>query len=104
MEHANPLVSRRQIMLAGSLAASAAAAASFDPAHKPAIGNLEFTMELNKPLCLPGPWDRNLRGRVREPSDPVLATRRDCGVVGKLVVGEDSPWNHVGSHLKPSII
>jgi hypothetical protein len=25
------------------------------------------------------------------------------GVVGKLVVGEDSPWNHVGSHLKSSI-
>jgi hypothetical protein len=51
MENANPLVNRRQLMLAGSLAASAAA--SFDPAHKPAIGNLELTMELNKPLSLP---------------------------------------------------
>ena len=53
MENANPLVNRRQLMFAGSLAASAAAGASFDPAHKPAIGNLELTMELNKPLSLP---------------------------------------------------
>jgi hypothetical protein len=52
-ENANPLVNRRQLMFVGSLAASAAAAASFDPAHKPAIGNVELTMELNKPLSLP---------------------------------------------------
>jgi hypothetical protein len=26
------------------------------------------------------------------------------GVVGKLIIGKDSPWNHVGSHLKPSIV
>src|SRR6266516_6168285 len=26
------------------------------------------------------------------------------GVVGKLIVGEDSPWNNVRSHMKSSIV
>src|SRR5271156_5788662 len=75
---------------------------------KPAIGNLELTMELNKPLSLPAVLGTETSAaeyenhRILSLQLGELAALR--GVVGKLVVREDSPWNHVGSHLKPSLI
>jgi hypothetical protein len=74
---------------------------------KPTIGNLEFTMELNKQLSLAAV----LRAKTSAAEDEnhrmlslqfgEFAALRD--VVGKLIVGEDSPWNQVRSHRKPSI-
>ena len=72
----------------------------------PAIGNLELTMELNTPFSLPAVLgaetsaaeDENhgmLSLQFGEPS----AFR---GVVGKLIVGEDSSGNDVGSHRESS--
>src|SRR5215469_7828098 len=75
---------------------------------QPAIANLEFTMKLNKPFMLPAVlWtvtaaaeDENhgmLSLQFGEPS-----TLR-C-VIGKLIVGENSAWNHIRSHIKSSIV
>jgi hypothetical protein len=69
---------------------------------QPAITNLELTMECNKSFGSPtvpgaetsaaeGEDHRMLSFQFREL--PVFR-----GVVGKLVVGKDSPWNDVGSH------
>jgi hypothetical protein len=71
---------------------------------KPAIGNLDFTMELNQPLSLPA-----VLGAV-----PSAAEHENhgmwslqCGelppfggVVGKLIVGEHSARNNVRSHME----
>jgi hypothetical protein len=75
---------------------------------KPAIGNLELTMEFNKSFSLPAV----LRAETSAAEDEhhwmwslqfgeFPAFR---GVVGKLVVGEDSPWNDVRSHMKSSTV
>jgi hypothetical protein len=102
MENANPLVNRRQLMFAGSLAASAAAGASFDPAHKPAIGNLGLTMELNKPLSLPAVLGTETSAAEYE-NHRVLSCSPES--LRRFAAGRKArSWNHVGSHLKPSII
>jgi len=75
---------------------------------KPAIANLELTMELDKPFSLPA-----VLGAVTSAAEnedhwmlPLqlgeLPTFR--GVVGKLIVGEDGPWNNVRPHMNPSLI
>jgi hypothetical protein len=72
---------------------------------KPAIGNLELAVELNKPFSLPAVLgavtsateDEN-HGMLSLQFGELPAFR---GVVRKLVIGEYSPWNNVRSHLKP---
>jgi hypothetical protein len=69
---------------------------------QPAIGNLELTMEFNKPFSLPAVLgaetsaaeDEN-HGMLPLQFGELPAFR---GVVGKLIVGEDSPWNNLRSH------
>jgi hypothetical protein len=76
--------------------------------HQPAIADLELAMEFDKPFRLPAVFrtvaaaaeDENHRMRPLQFGE--FSTFR--GVVGKLVVGENSPWDHVGSHLKSSTI
>ena len=73
---------------------------------KPAIAHLHLPMEFDKPFGLPAV----LRAETSAAEDEnhgiwslqlgELPTFR--GVVGKLIVGEDGPWNHVGSHVNSS--
>src|SRR5208283_5265660 len=73
---------------------------------KPAIGNLELTMELNKPFSLPAVLgaetaaaeDEN-HGMLSLKFGELPAFR---GVVSKLVVRKDRPWDNVRSHRKSS--
>jgi hypothetical protein len=69
---------------------------------KPAIGNLELTMELNKQFRLPpvlgaepSAAEDEDHGMLSLQFGELPALR---GVVGKLIVGENSPWNNVRSH------
>jgi len=73
---------------------------------QPAIGNLEFTMELNQPFRLsavlgsvtPAAEDEDhWMGSLQFGELPVFR-----GMVGQLIVGEDSPWNDVRAHRKSS--
>jgi hypothetical protein len=75
---------------------------------EPAIADLKLTMELNKSFMLP-----SILGAVTPSAEDEdhwilslqfgeLPTFR--GVVGELIVGEDSPWNYVRSHMKSSSI
>jgi hypothetical protein len=74
--------------------------------NKAAIGNLELAMEFNKPFGLPtvlgtvssATEDENQRMLSLEVRE--LSPR--APVVGKLIVRELSPWNHVGSHVESS--
>jgi hypothetical protein len=72
-----------------------------------AIGNLEFTMELNKQFSLPAVLGAETSAAEDENHGMWALQFRELpafrGVVGKLIVGEDSPWNDVRSHRKPSI-
>ncbi len=71
---------------------------------QPAIGDLELAMEFNKPFRLPtvlgavtsAAEDQN-HGMLSLQLGELPAFR---GVVGKLVIGECTPWNNVRSHLK----
>jgi hypothetical protein len=70
---------------------------------KPTIGNLELTMEFNKPFSLPAVLGAETSAAEDENHwmwslqfGELPAFR---GVVGKLIVGEDSPWNNVRSHI-----
>ena len=71
---------------------------------KPAIGNLELAMEFNKPFSLPAVLgaetsaaeDKN-HGMLSLQFGELPAFR---GVVGKLIIGEDSPRNNVRSHVE----
>ena len=73
---------------------------------QPAIGNLEFTMELNQPFRLsavlgsvaPTAEDED-HGVVSLQVGELPVFR---GMVGKLIVGEDSPWNDVRAHWRSS--
>jgi hypothetical protein len=75
---------------------------------EPAIANLELTMELDKPFSLPA-----VLGAVTSAAEnedhwmPPLQLRElptFRGVVGKLIVGEDGPWNYVRPHMNSSLI
>jgi hypothetical protein len=67
-----------------------------------AITHLELTVELKKPFVLPAilgtiaPAAENENHRVRSLELRELPPLP--GVVGKLIVGEAGPWNHVRSH------
>src|SRR6266446_5266456 len=66
---------------------------------KPAIGNLEFTMEFNKPFALPAVPGAKTSAAEGENhgmwSLQIGELPAFRGVVGKLIVGEFSPWNNV---------
>ena len=70
---------------------------------QPAIGNLEFTMELNQPFRLsavlgsvtPAAEDED-HGVVSLQVGELPVFR---GMVGQLIVGEDGPRNNVRSHM-----
>ncbi len=66
---------------------------------KPAIGNLEFTMEFNKPFGLPAVPGAKTSAAEGENhgmwSLQIGELPAFRGVVGKLIVGEFSPWNNV---------
>jgi hypothetical protein len=75
---------------------------------KPAIGNLELTMKFNKPFSLP-PILGAETSAAEDENHWMLSLQFGelpmfCGVVGKLIVGKDGPWNHVRSHMKSSTI
>ncbi len=75
---------------------------------KPAIGDLKFAMEFNKPLGLPAVLgaetstaeDKN-HWMLSLQFGELSAFRR---VVGKLIIGEDGPRNHVRSHVESSTV
>ena len=71
---------------------------------KPAIGNLELTMEFNKPFSLPAVLGAETSAAEDENHWMLSLQFGELpafrGVVGKLIVGEDSPWNNVRSHMK----
>jgi hypothetical protein len=73
---------------------------------QPAIGNLEFTMELNQPFRLPAVLG-SVTPAAEDEHQGVLSLQVGelpvfRGVVGQLIVGEDSPGNDVRSHLECS--
>src|SRR6266481_1319865 len=71
---------------------------------QPAIANLQLTMECNKPFSLPAVLGAETSAAEDEDHWMLSLQFGELpafrGVVGKLVVGEDSPWNNVGSHMK----
>jgi hypothetical protein len=75
---------------------------------KPAIGHLEFTMELNKPFSLPAVFGA-IPSTAEDEDHWMLSLQFGelpafRSVVGKLIVGEDSPWNNIRSHMKSSTL
>jgi hypothetical protein len=75
---------------------------------KPAIGNLELTMELNEPFGLPAVLGAETSAAEDENHRMLSLQLGELpafrGVVGELVVWEDGPWNNVRSHKKPSTV
>src|SRR5580700_2767583 len=71
---------------------------------KPAIGNLELTMERNKSFSLPAILGTETSAAEDQNhwmwSLQFGQLAAFCGVVGKLIVREDGPWNDVRSHMK----
>jgi hypothetical protein len=69
-----------------------------------AIGNIELTMKLNQPFSLPAVLGAETSAAEDENHWmlPLQAGELPAfrGVVGKLIVGEDGPWNKVRSHMK----
>src|SRR5262249_47508246 len=68
---------------------------------QPAITNLELTVELNEPFSLPAVLGAETSAAEDE-NHGILSLQFGelpafRGVVGKLIVGEDSPWNNVRS-------
>ena len=73
---------------------------------EPAIPNLELTMELDQPLNLPTVLG-SVTSAAEDEDQWILSLQFGelpvfRSVVGKLVVGEDSPGDHGRSHMKPS--
>jgi hypothetical protein len=71
---------------------------------KPAIGNLELAMKYNKPFGLASILGAETSA-AKDENQWMLSLQFGklsalCGMVGKLVVGEDSSWNNVRSHIK----
>jgi hypothetical protein len=69
-----------------------------------AIADLDLTMELDKSFSLPAVFGA-VPSAAEDENHRMLAllAGRASGascVVGQFVVGEDSPWNNVRSHLK----
>src|SRR5262249_48300178 len=67
-----------------------------------AVSNLKLAMEFNKPLSLPAIlWAETSTAEDKNHWMLSLQFREfpafRC-VIGKLIIGEDSSWNHVGSH------
>ena len=75
---------------------------------EPAIGNLELTMKFNKPFSLPAILGAETSAAEDENHWMLSLQFGELpafrGVVGKLIVGEDSPWNNVRSHVKSSTV
>src|SRR5258708_4552433 len=75
---------------------------------QPAIANLQLTMECNKPFSLPAVLGAETSAAEDEDHWMLSLQFRELsafrGVVGKLGVGEDSPWDNVGSHMKSSTV
>ena len=74
----------------------------------PAIADLNLTMKLNKPFMLPAVL-RAVASAAEDENHGILSLQfRELpafrGVVGELIIGEDSPWDYVGSHMKSSSI
>jgi hypothetical protein len=71
---------------------------------KPAIGNLELTMELNKSFSLPAVLGAETSATEDENHGMLSLQfgelRPFRGMVGKLIVREDSPWNNVRPHIE----
>jgi hypothetical protein len=75
---------------------------------QPAITNLHLAVKLDKPLSLPALLGAESSAAEYENHRMLSLEFGELpafrGVIGKLVVGEDSPWNHVGSHVKFSLV
>jgi hypothetical protein len=75
---------------------------------QPAIGNLQLTMECNKPFRLPAVLGAETSATEDEDHRMLSLQFGEFpafrGVVGKLVVGEYSPWNNVGSRMESSTV
>jgi hypothetical protein len=75
---------------------------------KAAIGNLELTMEFDKSLSLPAVLGAKTSAAEDENhgiwSLQLGELSALSGVVRKLIVGEDRPWNNVRSHVKSSTL
>jgi len=75
---------------------------------KPAIANLDLTIKLNKPFSLPAVlWAETTAAEDENHWMLFLQFGKlpaFCGVVGKLIVGEDGPRNNVMSHVKSSSV
>jgi len=75
---------------------------------QPAIGNLELTMQCNQPFGLPAVLGAETSAAENENHGMLSLQFGELpafrGVVGKLIVGEDSPWNNVRSHRKSSTV
>src|ERR1700685_3121292 len=72
----------------------------------PAISNLELAMELNKPFSLPAVLGTETSAAQHQNHWMLSLEFGELpafgSVIGKLVVGEDNPWNNVRSHVKSS--
>jgi hypothetical protein len=71
---------------------------------KPAVSNLELTMELNEHFNLPA-IPGTVTSAAEDENHWILSLQfRElpslCGVVGKLIVREDSSWDNVRSHIE----
>jgi hypothetical protein len=75
---------------------------------KPAVANLELAMELNKPFSLPAILGAETSAAEDENHGMLSLQVGELpvfrGVVGKLIVGEDSPWNNFSSQAEPSLL
>ena len=73
---------------------------------QPAISNLELTMELNEPFSLPAVLGTETSAAQHQNHRMLSLEFGELpafgSVIGKLVVGEDNPWNNVRSHVKSS--
>ena len=71
---------------------------------KPAIANLDFSMELNKPFGLPTVLGAKTSTAENQNHWMLSLEFGEFpafrSVVGKVIVGEDSSWNNVRSHMK----
>ena len=74
---------------------------------QPAIANLKLTMEFNQPFRLPAILGTETSAAEDENHGMLSLQFGQLpvfrGVVGKLIVREDSPWNNVRSHNENSL-
>jgi hypothetical protein len=76
--------------------------------NEPAIANFHLTVEFKKPFSLPAILGAETSAAEDENHWMLSLQFGELpafrGVVGKLIVGEDSPWNNVRSHMKSSTV